>query len=93
MVARQKGIQPMPNGHQPITLDFLRSQTREIIEHFEASQRKQDEWIHEEFTSVNTKLDAIMSGEVLVTRKQLQRLLRELSARGITLNEKKILAS
>lgn len=93
MVVRQRGIQHMPNGHQPITANFLRAQTREVIEHFEVSQRKHEEWIHEEFMSVNTKLDAIMSGEVLVTRKQLQRLLRELSVQGISRNEKNILAA
>lgn len=67
--------------------------TREIIGHFNASQGKQDEWIKEEFSTINTKLDAIMSGEVLVTRKQFQRLLRTLAARGIEVNEAEILAA
>ncbi|MEK7538121.1 MAG: hypothetical protein AAB619_04090 [Patescibacteria group bacterium] len=59
----------------------MKGATREIISHFNASQGKQDELIKEEFSTINTKLDAIMSGEVLVTRKQFQRLLRTLVAR------------
>lgn len=59
----------MPKGKQPLTVDVLRVHTREIIGNFSASQGKQEEWIRDEFMTVNTKLDAIMSGEVLVTRK------------------------
>lgn len=83
----------MPNGKHPLTVDDLRVHTREIVSHFNASQSNQDKWIHEEFMVVNTKLDAIMSGEVLVTRRQFQRLLRILDARGIKINEAEVLAA
>lgn len=49
--------------------------------------------IDEQFTEVNTKLDAIMSGEVLVTRKQIERLITALEAQGIKLNVSEILAA
>lgn len=52
--------------------DEIRENTREIISHFNRSQGEQTEWIKDEFSSVNTKLDAIMSGEVFVTRKQFE---------------------
>ncbi len=71
----------------------MKETTREIISHFSASQGKQNDWIKEEFSTINTKLDAIMSGELLVTRKQFQRLLRTLAARGIEVNEAEILAA
>ncbi len=80
--------------------DEIRENTREIISHSNQSQGKQNIAIDNRFTKVDTqlldlhtKLDAIMSGEVLVTRKQLERLLRALKAKGIELNEADILAA
>lgn len=50
--------------------------TREITSHFNTSQDKQSQWIRDEFEVVNTKLDAIMSGEVFVIRPQAKSNLR-----------------
>lgn len=47
----------------------------------------------EQFLEVNTKLDAIMSGEILVTRKQIQRLITALETQGMKLNVSEILAA
>ncbi len=73
--------------------DEIRENTRTIIAHFNESQGTQTAWIKEDFNVVNTKLDAIMSGEVLVTRKQIERLLNALKANGIELNPSEILAA
>lgn len=70
--------------------------TREVIRHFNQSQGEQNrrlERMETELLQANTKLDAIMSGEVLVTRKQMERLLRALKAKGIELDEADILAA
>lgn len=73
--------------------DEIRENTRDIISHFNGSQGQQNEWMKEQFLVVNTKLDAIMSGEVLVTRKQLDRLVRALKTQGIKLDEAEIFRS
>lgn len=67
----------------------MRIQTKDILEHV----GKRFDNIDQELLQVNTKLDAIMSGEVLVTRKQLERLLQALKDKGIDLDETKILAA
>lgn len=51
------------------------------------------EHIETDLTQVNTKLDAIMSGEILVTRKQIERLINALESQGIKLNISEILAA
>lgn len=74
----------------------LTAATREIIDHFTKSQAIQSrrlDSLDQQFATVNTKLDAIMSGELLVTRKQLQRLLHMLKKKGIEVDEAEILAA
>lgn len=73
--------------------ETIKEGTRDVISHFNQSQGKQTEWIKQEFAEVNTKLNAIMSGEVLVTRPQIKRLIRALKAKGIELDEAEIFAS
>lgn len=83
--------------------EAISGNTREIIDHFNKSQSLQNlrldkidgrlEHIETDLTQVNTKLDAIMSGEILVTRKQIERLLEALRVKGIVLNVSEILAA
>lgn len=92
--------QPLGRAHLDSAVSTIRRDIRDVVTHFNKSQGKQTEWlkrefreVREQFQIVNTKLDAIMSGEVLVTRKQLERLLRALKAKGIELDEAEILAA
>ncbi len=84
----------------------IKENTREIVAYFNASQGAQNKWIKERFEQIDerfekvdqrleqmdAKLDAIMSGEVLVTKNQLLKLIRELKAKGIELDESRIFA-
>ncbi len=74
-----------------VTKDHLDAAVQEITRHFNQALGKFRIHADEQFSDIQTKLDAIMSGEVLVTRKQLQRLLHALRDRGIELNEEEIL--
>lgn len=49
--------------------------------------------LREQMREAHTKLDAIMSGEVLLTRAQFSRLLERLRAMGISVDEREIFAS
>ncbi|MBI4092347.1 MAG: hypothetical protein HY420_00290 [Candidatus Kerfeldbacteria bacterium] len=49
--------------------------------------------IDQTLTEAHTKLDAIMSLDVIATRKQLLILMRALKAKGIDLDEAEILAA
>ncbi len=81
-------------------IDGLHAEMNGLARHFTTSLGKLEERMEARFSSidsqfveVNTKLDAIMSGEILVTRKQLERLLTALEAQGIKLNVSEILAA
>jgi exonuclease VII large subunit len=81
----------------------LRENTRDVLQHQQESLApiRQDvslvrtdlREIRHELGEVNTKLGAIMTGEVLVTRHQLTRLLQQLNARGVRIDEQDIFAS
>jgi hypothetical protein len=81
----------------PLTKDHLDEAARDLARHFATGLGSLRQHIDEQFAQVNTKLDAIMSGEVLVTRDQLhdtiRKLARELKAKGIDLDESKILGT
>ena len=49
--------------------------------------------LRDQMREVHTKLDAIMSGDVLVTRHQLLRLVGKLKAQGISLDETELFAA
>jgi len=49
--------------------------------------------LRDQMRDVHTKLDAIMSGDVLVTRHQLLRLIEKLKAQGFTVDEKELFAA
>lgn len=70
--------------------DEIQENTRDIISHFNKSQSQQTAWIRQEFVEVNTKLEAVMSGEVLATRKQNERIVHALKNKGISLDEEEI---
>ncbi len=72
-----------------------RENTREIIRDQRESLRPIKKDLHDvrdDIRETNTKLDAIMSGDVLVTRHQMLRLLEKLKAQGIRVDEKEIFA-
>lgn len=73
--------------------EVIKGNTQDLISHFNKSQGLQDERMDAQFSDVNTKLDAIMSGEILVTRRQVERLISALEAQGIKLNVCEILAA
>jgi len=58
-----------------------------------SQMRDRSEKVGEQLVTINAKLDAIMSGEVLVTKEQFLRLLRMLEAAGITIDEQEIFSS
>lgn len=65
---------------------------RDILNHVTTGREQQTAWLKEEFEKIGVKLEAIMSGDVLVTKKQLQRVLQALERRGIILDQKEIFA-
>jgi len=95
----QKGLKNLGDSLREV----IAENTRDIIGHFNTSQGIQNKRldsiderlvrIETEMVQVNTKLDAIMSGEMLVTRKQIERLINALEAQGIKLNLTEILAA
>ncbi len=66
----------------------LRLATREIMDHMSESLGRERDWAKEEFAAVHVELDAIK--EMLVYRRELRNLFRELKARDNTLDESKI---
>lgn len=74
----------------------MRQNTRDIVRHFSDSQNGQNKEIREIkglMFEAHTKLDAIMSLDVIATRKQLLSLMRALKLKGIELDEAEILAA
>ncbi len=59
----------------------LRATTKDLVSHFS----KQFDKMHQAQAETNTKLDAIMNGDVLVTRSQLLRVFAKLKAQGVPL--------
>ena len=85
---------------QPATKDDLKhlgeglhAGINDLTRHFTTALGKLGEHVDGQFAEVNTKLDAIMSGEILVTRKQIERLINALERQGIKLNVSEILAA
>lgn len=85
--------QPLTTNHLKSLHDAIRAEMRQNTKDIISDQRQSLQPIRGELQEANTKLDAIMSGEVLVTRKQLERVLRALKARGIELDEHEIFAA
>lgn len=63
------------------------------LEHRFDGLEKRFDGLEHHLVVVNTKLDAIMSGEILVTRTQLHRLLRILKTKGIEIDETEVLTA
>jgi hypothetical protein len=81
----------------PLTKEHLDASLQDLVRHFtrslatlaDRSDRRFD-GLDQQLREARVKLDAVMSGEVLVTRKQLTRLLERLRSRGIDLSEQEI---
>ncbi len=80
--------------------DTIRADIKDLARHFTTAQAKLETKVDNlatrtdvQFLEVNTKLDAIMSGEILVTRKQIQRLITALETQGLKFNISEILAA
>lgn len=92
--------QPFTKTHLDRAIGTMRSDIKDLTRHFtqgtgtlrrEMHNRFDD--VDEELTEAHTKLDAIMSLDVIATRKQLLILMRALKAKGIELDEAEILAA
>lgn len=74
--------------------DEIRENTRDIISHvnkgmgtLRSDMNSGFNRVDQQFVEVNTKLEAIMSGEVLVTREEHKKLVSTLRHQGIRINE------
>lgn len=67
----------------------IRAATKDILDHVGKGFSK----VNQELTEMNTKLEAIMSGEVLVSKEQLLLLIDQLKERGIEVNTSRLFAS
>jgi hypothetical protein len=92
--------QPLTRNHLKSLHDAIRAEMRENTKDIIGDQRESLQPIRKDLRGVrdqmreaNTKLDAIMSGDVLVTRGQLLRLMEKLKAQGITVDEREIFAT
>ena len=65
--------------------ELLRQSIRDLNKNFTESQASQNAHLAE----IDTKLDAIM--EIVVTRKAVENLVRELNSQGITIDLRKII--
>jgi len=91
---------PLNKSHLKSLHDAIRAEmrlnTKDIIGDQRESLRPIRKDLHglrDQVREANTKLDAIMSGDVLVTRDQLLRLMEKLKAQGITVDEREIFAT
>jgi len=92
--------QPVSKAHLKSLHDAIRAEmrhnTRDIIDDQRESLRPIQKDLHglrAQMREANTKLAAIMSGDVLVTRDQLLRVFDKLKAQGITVDEREIFAT
>ena len=91
--------QPLSKGHLKALHDAIRAEMRQNAKDIIGDQRqtlqpirKDLHGLRDQMREANTKLDAIMSGDVLVTRDQLLRLLEKLKAQGFSVDEREIFA-
>lgn len=70
--------------------DGIRSEIRENTRDILGYINKKISPVGEQIGEINTKLEAIMSGEILVTRSQFLNLVRQLKSQGIKLEEDKL---
>ena len=92
--------QPLTKTHLKALHDAIRAEMRQSTKEIIGDQRESTrpikkglQELREQMGEANTKLDAIMSGDVLVTRSQLLRVLEKLKAQGFKIDEREIFAA
>ena len=78
--------QPLTTAHLDGIRAEMRDNTKDLLNYMGQRFSKLDE----QLVPINTKLDAIMTGDVLVTRGQLLRVFAKLKAQGVTIDEREI---
>ncbi len=76
-------------GAQNIRLDHIDKRFDQVDERFNQTDERLDH-MDERLGTMDAKLDALL--EAVATRRELHNLVRELKARGVTLDESKIFA-